>query len=206
MSTPPWGQQVPEPPKKSKANSCAGVGCLGIIGVVILGGLISVDGGGKSGSKPAAQSAVTESPDSGHSAKAEPPSSTRKKTPQTVTYLVTGTGGADVQYGPAGSSAQGSVPMTVTKPLRDVQYYSITAQLQGGGHVTCQLKVNARSSRSPPPRAATTSPAAKSARTSSAASGPTRTPDPRWSHVARLPVSSITAHGRDRLIGSRSKR
>jgi hypothetical protein len=144
MSTPPWGQQpqVPEPPKKSKAKSCAGAGCLGVVAVLILGGLMSVAGGGKSDSKPAAQSPATTSPDSGHSAKATPPPSTRKKTPQTVTYAVTGTGGADVQYGPAGSSAQGSVPMTVTKPLRNVQYYSITAQLQGSGHVTCRLKVN----------------------------------------------------------------
>ncbi|MGW2855370.1 hypothetical protein ACWDAZ_26320, partial [Streptomyces sp. NPDC001215] len=63
---------------------------------------------------------------------------------QTVTYVVTGTSGADVQYGPAGSSAQGTVPMNVTKPLKNPQYYSITAQLQGGGHVTCQLKVNGK--------------------------------------------------------------
>ncbi|MFS4090994.1 hypothetical protein [Streptomyces sp. AF1A] len=151
MSTPVWGQQppVPEPPKKkSKAASCLGAGCLGIVGVLVLGGVMSV-AGGKSGDKPAAESRATASSDSGHGAKAAPPSATRKKKPQkkkpqTVTYSVTGTAGADVQYGPAGSSAQGSVPMTVTKPLRDVQYYSITAQLQGGGHVTCRLKVNGK--------------------------------------------------------------
>jgi hypothetical protein len=34
--------------------------------------------------------------------------------------------------------------MSVTKPLRNPQYYSITAQLRGGGHVTCQLKVDGK--------------------------------------------------------------
>ncbi|UXY23053.1 hypothetical protein N8I84_33395 [Streptomyces cynarae] len=150
MSAPPWAQQphqpqAPEPKKKSKVKTCAGAGCLGIVGVVILGGVISVAGGGNSSSAPAAQSPAAASPDPGHSAKAAAPRSTaRKETPQTVTYVVTGTGGADVQYGPAGSSAQGKVPMSVTKPLRNPQYYAITAQLQGGGHVTCQLKVNGK--------------------------------------------------------------
>lgn len=150
MSTPPWAQQpphphAPEPPKKSKAKTCAGAGCLGIVGVVILGGVISVAGGGKSGSAPAAQSPAAAPSHSDHSAKAAAPQSgARKKESQTVTYVVTGTGGADIQYGPAGSSAQGTVPMNVTKPLRNPQYYSITAQLQGGGHVTCQLKVNGK--------------------------------------------------------------
>ncbi|MER6566288.1 hypothetical protein ABT288_08885 [Streptomyces sp. NPDC001093] len=127
----------PETAEENKIKSCAGAGCLGIVAVLILGTLMSVAGGGKPDSKPAAPSPATASSDARHSGKAAPPSSTRKKTPQTVTYVVTGTGGADVQYGPAGSSAQGGVPMTVTKPPRDAPYYSITAQLQGGGHVTC---------------------------------------------------------------------
>ncbi|MFJ3715163.1 MmpS family transport accessory protein [Streptomyces sp. NPDC090057] len=151
MSTPPWAQQppypqVPEPPKKkSKAKGCAGAGCLGIVAVVILGGVISVAGGGKSGSAPAAHGPAAATSHAQHGAKsAAPQSEAHKEKPQTVTYEVTGTSGADVQYGPAGSNAQGKVPMSVTKPLRNTQYYAITAQLQGGGHVTCRLKVNGK--------------------------------------------------------------
>jgi hypothetical protein len=61
---------------------------------------------------------------------------------QTITYVVTGTPGADVTYGPAGSDFQGSVPMSVTKTLHSPQYYAIDAQLQGGGSVGCKLKVD----------------------------------------------------------------
>lgn len=61
----------------------------------------------------------------------------------TVTYVVTGST-ADVQYGPAGSNNQGQVPMNVTKPLGSPVYYSITAQLQGGGQVACKLEVNGK--------------------------------------------------------------
>jgi hypothetical protein len=60
---------------------------------------------------------------------------------QTVTYAVTGSY-ADVTYGPAGSDDQGTVPMSVTQPLGSPQYYAINAQLQGGGSVSCQIKVD----------------------------------------------------------------
>ncbi|MEV6057410.1 hypothetical protein [Streptomyces sp. NPDC052107] len=153
MSTPPWAQQpgqpqqpfpaqAPVPPKKSKAKTCAGAGCLGVVAVLVLGGAITAAGGGKSADtdKPAAAPSHAN-----NGAKtAAPHSAGPKQTPQTVTYVVTGTSGADVQYGPAGSSAQGTVPMHVTKPLKNPQYYSITTQLQGAGHVTCQLKVNGK--------------------------------------------------------------
>jgi hypothetical protein len=61
---------------------------------------------------------------------------------QTVTYVVTGTPGADITYGPSGTDDQGSVPMSVTAPLRHPQFYAINAQLQGAGQVSCKLKVD----------------------------------------------------------------
>jgi Protein of unknown function (DUF732) len=62
--------------------------------------------------------------------------------PQEVTYVATGSS-ADVTYGPSGSGYQGSVPLTVTKPLvGNPQFYSISAQLKNGGTVTCQIKVD----------------------------------------------------------------
>jgi hypothetical protein len=59
----------------------------------------------------------------------------------TVVYVVNGSP-ADVTYGPAGSDAQGTVPMRVSAPLASPVYYAITAQLQGGGVVTCKLKID----------------------------------------------------------------
>jgi hypothetical protein len=61
---------------------------------------------------------------------------------QTITYVVSGTPGADVTYGTASSNYQGSVPMSVTRRLGHPQYYAIDAQLQGGGTVHCKLKVD----------------------------------------------------------------
>jgi hypothetical protein len=61
---------------------------------------------------------------------------------QTVTFTVTGTGAAQVTYGPAGTQISGQVPMNVTAPLSDPAYYSLTAQLQGGGEVSCSIAVD----------------------------------------------------------------
>ena len=65
-----------------------------------------------------------------------------EQTAQTVTYVVTGTSGADVTYGPSGSDLTGSVPMSVTQPLGNPSYYAINAQLQGYGEVSCELEVD----------------------------------------------------------------
>lgn len=63
--------------------------------------------------------------------------------PDTVTYKVTGSS-ADIQHGPSGTSLQGHSGMNVTKKLGNPAYYAITAQLQGGGHVTCEIKINGK--------------------------------------------------------------
>jgi hypothetical protein len=59
--------------------------------------------------------------------------------PATVTYLVSGTPGAAVSYGPAGSDFGGQTPLRVTKPFGKSSYYGITAQLQAGGSVECEI-------------------------------------------------------------------
>ena len=61
---------------------------------------------------------------------------------QTVTYIVRGTPGAQVTYGPAGSDFNGTVPMKMTAHLGDPEYYAINAQLQGAGHVKCSIEVD----------------------------------------------------------------
>lgn len=61
----------------------------------------------------------------------------------TITYKVTGST-ADVTYGPAGSDLAGHAGMDKTIKItgKPAVYYSITAQLQGGGKVTCEILVN----------------------------------------------------------------
>jgi hypothetical protein len=61
----------------------------------------------------------------------------------TVTYEVTGSP-AQVTYGPAGSSLNGRVPMRLTKPIGSPDFYSIDAQLNGRGIVTCELLVDGK--------------------------------------------------------------
>lgn len=63
-------------------------------------------------------------------------------TAQTVTYVVTGTPGASVTYGPSGSDLSGSVPMSVSAALETPSYYAINAQLRGAGEVKCRLEVD----------------------------------------------------------------
>jgi hypothetical protein len=75
-------------------------------------------------------------------ATATPSAAPTTTAPETVTYIVTGTPGASVTYGPSGSDLSGSVPMTVTQPLGSPLYYAISAQLQGSGSIRCEIKVD----------------------------------------------------------------
>ncbi|MEY9840865.1 hypothetical protein [Streptacidiphilus sp. EB103A] len=143
MTTPQYGQPAPAAPaKKSKAKGCAGIGCLGVVAIVAVIGIASAMSGGKNtptaSSSPAAGAAT-------HAAAA--PATTAAAAPaaaDTITYVVTGSSSADVQYGPAGSSSQGHVPMSITKKLGTPQYASISVQLQGGGAASCQIEVNGK--------------------------------------------------------------
>ena len=50
---------------------------------------------------------------------------------------------ADVTYGSDSNNIQGVVPMNRTLPLDpSAEYYAISAQLNGGGSVTCAVTVN----------------------------------------------------------------
>jgi hypothetical protein len=80
------------------------------------------------------------SPAPSPSAKPKPAPKPKPPAPAVV-YVVNGSP-ADVTYGPAGSDITGTVPMRVSAPLASPSYYAITAQLQGGGVVTCKLKIN----------------------------------------------------------------
>jgi hypothetical protein len=62
-------------------------------------------------------------------------------TAQMVTYVVTGSA-AHVTFGPSGTNYEGTVPLSMSRPLGQPQFYSINAQLTGGGRVTCLLQVD----------------------------------------------------------------
>lgn len=129
--------QPPHRPRKSR-KGLAGLGCGGLAVLVILIAVIA--GSHSSSSAPPAvqqQPAAPAQPAVNVKAPAKPPAA------QTVTYVVTGSA-ANVTYGPTGTSLSGTVPMAVTKPLGTPLYYSITAQLQGGGSVSCKIEVDGK--------------------------------------------------------------
>jgi hypothetical protein len=63
--------------------------------------------------------------------------------PETVTYEVWGSA-ATVTYGSSGSSLTGSSPMKVTQGLQNPAFYALTAQLQGGGVVHCEIGIDGK--------------------------------------------------------------
>lgn len=59
----------------------------------------------------------------------------------TATLVVTGSSGAQVTYGPAGTGLTGSVPMRKTVALGSASTYEIKAQLNGSGTLKCEILV-----------------------------------------------------------------
>ena len=61
-----------------------------------------------------------------------------------LTYRVTGTPGARVTYGPAGTYLTGRAPLQVTARLGNPLYYFITAQLPRRGSVECEILIGTK--------------------------------------------------------------
>ena len=57
---------------------------------------------------------------------------------------MTGTPGARVTYGPAGTYLTGRAPLQVTARLGNPLYYFITAQLAGRGSVQCEILIGTK--------------------------------------------------------------
>jgi hypothetical protein len=129
----------PPPRRKKSRKGLAFLGCGGLAAVVILVAVIA--GASSSSSSPGSSSTQTQAaaPPAQSAAAAAAPAK------QTVTYEVSGSD-ADVTYGPTGSDLSGSVPMNKTQdiPSKPPLYYSVQAQLQGGGTVTCKIKVDGK--------------------------------------------------------------
>lgn len=139
----PQGYYPPQPPavqpakpKGSRARGCAMLGCGGLVAVVIL--VAALASHGARGTSPAALPALQTVAAAPVQAQPAKPAAA-----QTLTYKVTGSP-ADVTYGPTGTDVAGSVPMSVTGPLGAPLYYSISAQLQGAGTVTCEILIDGK--------------------------------------------------------------
>lgn len=105
-----------------------------LVAVIVAVSLATSGGGSGTAKAPDKQ----EAPAKQEAPKPRPPAH------KTVEYIVTGTPGAGVTYGPAGTNHQGKSPMHITERLGDPAYYSVTAQLNGSGHVKVVLKVNGK--------------------------------------------------------------
>jgi hypothetical protein len=132
MPQPPQPPQQPQPPRKRKGLAFFGCGGLGALVLLIV---ILTSHSSPSSSAPAAGLQPAQA--------APPAQSSAPAAVQTVTYVVTGSA-ADVTYGPSGSDYSGNVPMHVSKPLGSPVYYSISAQLQGAGTVSCKIEVDGK--------------------------------------------------------------
>lgn len=137
---PPGWQQYPPPPRRGFVRRHPVL--TGILSAVLL--FFGIGVGASLGSKP---QDGTGAPAFGSSRPAAAPATSavaKTSGKQTVTFVVTGTPGADVTYGPAGTSVSGTSPMRVTKPLASPVYYSLQVQLQGSGQVTCKILVDGK--------------------------------------------------------------
>ena len=121
-----------------------GLGCLVVIvaiGTGLTGGKFPTSA---SQTRPGASQSVAAAP-----AAARPSSSARSRTARSgprpiLTYRVTGTAGARVTYGPAGTYLTGRAPLQVTARLGNPLYYFITAQLAGRGSVECEILIGTK--------------------------------------------------------------
>jgi hypothetical protein len=132
---PPGAYRAPgRPPRKSRTGRTIAIIAACAVATFII--VAAVASGGKTPQASASSPPATGAPATGPAVTASqaPPAA------QAVTYVVTGSS-ADVTYGPAGSDSAGTVPMrkSAAIPASPAAYYAISAQLQGGGSVTCEL-------------------------------------------------------------------
>jgi hypothetical protein len=156
------GWQAPraaDKPKKSGAK--VGYGCLTVVAAVVVVLIaVAVDSGGKSANAGSATPVTTTTTAAsagaaagGNTAAAVPagtvaaqPASQAPAVPDQVVFSCTGSApdGLSITYGPEGTQDSGSsLPFKQALPLgSSAQYYSVTAQLQGAGQITCTTTVD----------------------------------------------------------------
>ncbi|TQJ85342.1 hypothetical protein [Streptomyces sp. SLBN-31] len=174
---PGWGQQPygqppfpPQPPKKTGPGKIIGLGCLGIVGLIVVIGVIGALLGGGSDSKKssgsndvkaaASPSSSSKPADAGKSKSSEPkasPTKTKRAEKKTVVFKVWGTapagalGSLDITYGSDSDTRKGTFKngkFEATLPLnKDAMYYNVMAQLQGSGDINCSVTVDGKTKK-----------------------------------------------------------
>jgi hypothetical protein len=169
---PQWGPP-PQPPKR-KTGRRIGYGCLGIVCLFVIIGIIAAIAGGGSDTKKAGDDnsvkpAATASKSSKPAAEPTPKASSKKPakpkvTPKpdkpkakVVTFKVWGTapagvlGSLDINYGSDSDSRKGTFKngkFEATLPLvDDALYYNVNAQLQGSGDIQCSVTVDGKTKK-----------------------------------------------------------
>jgi hypothetical protein len=166
---PGWGQQPPTqqwqppPPKKSNAGKIVGFGCLGLVGLFVLLGIVgAIIGSGDSSDDSKGSAVAASSPAADEPAPADTPKSDDKPAEEAkasdkpkakvVTFKVWGTapagalGPLDITYGSDSDNRKGSFKdgkFEATLPLNeDAMYFNVMAQLQGSGDINCSVTVD----------------------------------------------------------------
>jgi hypothetical protein len=159
MNTPDYTRapyQPPQAPKKHTARKIIlGLVC-GTFAIIVVSAVASGGNTPSTTSAPPTATATIPTPSAPASATytaptpaapapAAPPATTPAAVAQ-VTFACTGNApdGIDITYGPEGTDdSADSLPFTKTMPLDpDAQYYNVTAQLSGSGHVSCTTVVD----------------------------------------------------------------
>lgn len=156
-----WGAPQPPPPKKTPVGKILGLGCAGIFGLAVVGGIISAAVGGGSddsssgstvSSEPTADAAEDTVPEvEEEPAVAETSDPPKKEKPPKVVFKVWGTapagalGPLDITYGSDSDTRKGTFKngkFEATLPLNDdALYFNVMAQLQGSGDINCSVTV-----------------------------------------------------------------
>lgn len=151
----PSGPNLPYPPQQRRPKKTHGClwslfgGFLGMVVLIVAVAAIASSGsdggsgdGGNDGAKPKAVDATSKSHKGGHKA-----DQTSDKTHATFTVKGSSAKGVDITYGSDSDNRQGkgdSLPWHANLPVDDsgdTMFYQVTAQLSGGGDITCTVKI-----------------------------------------------------------------
>lgn len=152
------GWAPPPPPKKKSVGKIIGLGCGGILALVLVIGVIgavasSGDSKDTDASTTPAATAKSEQPAADKPAKdAKPDAKAEQPKKKTVIFKVWGTapagalGPLDITYGSDSDTRKGSFKNGVfeaTLPLKnDALFFNVMAQLQGSGDINCSVTVD----------------------------------------------------------------
>lgn len=151
---PAWGPP-PQPPKKRGVGKILGLGCLGIVGlvvaIVVIAAVASNGGSSNNNSDKGGTTATSQNSGKTSGGKAKAGGAKDNKPADTVVFKVWGTapagdlGGLDITYGSDSDTRKGAFKngtFTATLPVtKGVMFEQVSAQLQGSGDIQCSVTI-----------------------------------------------------------------